>query len=528
MSDVVDEPGDEAPAEESARDFENESDEELASVIRIGRNEDVATICGRVDTAPTFAVVIHAPDGNRSLSTELGIRRLQRHVDDAGKIVAIATTSVGLGSRARQAGIPVARRPEHVRWDAGGRRVLRVGAWSTRLPAVGRYVQYAIIAGFIVVMAVTALTLVPSGQVTAYPPADTLERRIVVTASPDRETIDMEQLLVPSRQVSATTELTLATRTTGRISVGIQPAVASISIANPGTNDVVIPAGSVLLTSVTEVEFQTDAEATVPAGKTVTVQASAGKPGTTGNLPAGAIRGFKDERYRTLRVTNPEPTSGGQNVDRQAVDAADITTLRNLARDLQRSEAIRRTVITARPHDAVFLRTAEATVTEGDPSALPGEEADVVLMKVKVTVTAQAILQETLEQVARDVLSQGQGEGEFLPGSVTAIETGARQANNDDGSIRTELLVRGEFARNVTRDAIRSAVRGKSPESARSTLLSRYGIEDADVAITPGFMPWLPRFDFRLEVDLRSRQAEEGDEETNGSAPGQAQATARP
>ncbi|HQW51981.1 MAG TPA: hypothetical protein PL082_07985, partial [Tepidiformaceae bacterium] len=83
--------------------------ESLASVVLVERSEDIAAICGRVDTAPTWAVVIHAPDGNRQLSTELGMRRLVRHGEESGKVVAIATRSSGLASRARQVGIPVSR-----------------------------------------------------------------------------------------------------------------------------------------------------------------------------------------------------------------------------------------------------------------------------------------------------------------------------------------------------------------------------------------------------------------------------------
>ena len=67
--------------------------EDVASVVLVERPEDVAAICGRVDAAPTWAVVIHAPEGNRQLSTELGMRRLIHHAQDGGKVIAIATRS---------------------------------------------------------------------------------------------------------------------------------------------------------------------------------------------------------------------------------------------------------------------------------------------------------------------------------------------------------------------------------------------------------------------------------------------------
>src|SRR5690606_21195862 len=100
----------------------------------IERAEDVAGVCGRLDTAPTWAIVIHAPDGNRQLSTELGMRRLLRHAEESGRMVAVATRSSSLASRARGLGVPVARKPDHIRWDAPGRVVWRLGGMSIAAP----------------------------------------------------------------------------------------------------------------------------------------------------------------------------------------------------------------------------------------------------------------------------------------------------------------------------------------------------------------------------------------------------------
>ena len=80
--------------------------EDVASVVLVDRAEDVAAVCGRVDAAPTWAVVIHAPEGNRPLGTELGMRRLIHHAQDAGKVIAIAcgiADGLGFGHNTRAA-----------------------------------------------------------------------------------------------------------------------------------------------------------------------------------------------------------------------------------------------------------------------------------------------------------------------------------------------------------------------------------------------------------------------------------------
>ena len=122
-----------------------------------------------------------------------------------------------------------------------------------------------------------------------------------------------------------------------------------------------------------------------------------------------------------------------------------------------------------------------------------------------VKVEALAVVESTLREVARLVLRPASGTGEFIPGSVSAVETGARLSDTAAGEIRTELRVRGEFARHMTSEDIKDAVKGQSEDDAKSTLKSRYGIEDAEVEMTPDWAPWLPRFGFRINVILGVR-----------------------
>jgi len=501
--------------------------EGLASVILVEKADDIASICGRVDTAPTFAVVVHAPDGNRALAGELGMRRLQRHADESGKVVAIATPSLSLANRARQVGIPVARRPEHVRWDAGGKRVVRLGQRSLVLPALGVWVQLVAIVAVLLVAVGLALTMAPSVTVRAVPPVETLSKTIEVTASSDFDSSDLAALRVPAQEIQTKRSVTLPQRTTGTVLVGTAPAKVAVSITNPTAEDVVLPKGTVLLAGPDFVSFALDAETTVPAGGSAPQQATAAEPGVEGNLAENTVTGWLEPSLRELTVTNPEPATGGASEERRAVDAADLSALNQLARDLEGSEYFRRLILEDRPHDAVFLSTAKATVEPGTPSANIGDLTDIVLLEVEVQVTALAILEETLEQVAVTTLGEGLGVGEFIPGSVSATEAGPSVFDADNNTVTTSLRVSGQFARNVTSDAIAQSVKGKSPEAAKSTLADQYGIQDADVDLSPNWAPRLPRFDFRIDVELlteaEARAAEEAEADQEAEADEQAE-----
>ncbi len=495
-----------------------EPSDDVASVVTVEKSEDLAAVCGRVDAAPTWAVVIHAPDGNRQLSAELGMRRLIHHAEEAGKVIAIATRNAALASRARELGVPVAGKPHHVRWDAGGRHVIRVGPLNIAAPGIGRYVQAAIILGVAFAGVFLLLAMAPSAKVTAYPPTETVSEVVVVTAAENRTIIDLETMAVPASRVSAEQTYTLALKTTGTTQVGIQPARARVAITNGSAAAVFLPAGTVLLAAPDFAPFTLDAEVTAPAGGTAEAAVTAQKPGAAGNVPAGAIVGWQAEKYRFLKVTNAAPAAGGVSEPRPAVDPADVLALQSMAKALEGSPVVKQGLLQARPHDAVFLGTAEGKADYGDARPTVGTPSDIVLLDVTVKLSALAVVETTLEELAGRVLAPYAPAGAFIPGSVKAIETGARQIDAATGEIRTELRIQGELARGVTEEAIRDAVKGKSTGAARSTLAERYGIQDADVRLS-AWAPRLPRFDFRIDVELAARETPVSLETTRTNGP---------
>jgi hypothetical protein len=291
----------------------------------------------------------------------------------------------------------------------------------------------------------------------------------------------------------------------------------TVTIRNGSDDDIDLASGTEFLTDAGTPNFELREDVSVAAGATEYVAAFALAPGTVGNIEPGEISGIAGSPNGSLAVENESPAGGGTDEPAAAVDPEDIMAIRALANQLAVVNAIKATIIEDRPHDAVFLDTATVTVVSGQPSNNPGEFADVLVMDVRVSVTAFAVLSEVLDQVALAVLGEGQ-EGEFIPGSVRAVETGARQYDAESQTIETELLLRGEFARNLSRGDIESAVSGRSEESAAAVLAERYSIEDAQIDVTPGWAPRLPRFGFRIDVDLRVRDGAESASATDADA----------
>ncbi|MFN0144890.1 MAG: baseplate J/gp47 family protein [Dehalococcoidia bacterium] len=481
-----------------------EAAEGFASVVFADPRDEIASVCGRIDAADTYAVVVHAPRGNRQLATELGMRRLARHAEDAGKTVAIATRSRTLSARARQVGIPVAGTPGRVRWDAGGHRVLRLGRWSLVAPAMGAYIQVAAIGLVVVILAGLALSMGPSVEVTVTPPTETLSETVVVVASPDRREADLAARELPAREVTVSQRFTLAIRSTGKAAVDTLPAAVLLTVTNNGQAAVSLPAGSAVIALPEDITFLLDAALTVPAATTVQAPATAARPGAKGNLAASRLTRFQDPTLTSLTVTNAAAASGGTTEERLAVGAADVVAIRAMAKDIDKSDIVKEAIRRARPGDAAILRTAKTAVTLGEPSGGAGTVADTLFLDIDVSVSVLAIPPDALERLALEVLGGRAGDGEFIPGSVMAVETGASQSASDDGSFRTEVRVSAEFARGLSIDEMRDAVKGKSTDDAKSILSQRYGIQDPEVSLSPGWAPRLPRFGFRVSVTLKA------------------------
>jgi len=507
-------PDDPTPAETAAPRPERA----LASVVPIGRHEPIDGICGRIDAAPSLAVVLHAPSGNRAMSEELGMRRVARHVEDSGRTFAIATRSGALTRRARAEGVPVGTNPRRIHWGSGGRIVLRLGFTTLLVPPFGRYSQYVALAVFIVAVAAVLYTAGPSATVRVYPPTQTVEEFTVVRASTRIEAIDLERRVLPAIVISVEREVLLAVPTTGEVIQGVTHATSTIRLANPTDASIIVPAGAVIFAVPDFIAFQVDIAVTVPPGGNAFAPVTARSPGSGGNVTADSITQWRSIDLAVLEATNQEAASGGADEPRRAVAPADIAALEVLATEIAEGPPPASLLTGARPDHGIIVRSAIVTVTLGEPSAEPGTAADAVFMQVQTTIEALAIAPDVLETLARSLLAAPGGAGELIPGTVVGVETGSRQIDHPDGSFTSEFRITAEFPRGPSPEEVEDAVGGRSSEAAVAELGTRYALDDVEIDLTPGWAPRLPRFGFRIDIEFGSRAFEPPDPEPDAEA----------
>lgn len=482
--------------------------EAVAAVVPVGRHEEIDGICGRIDAAPALAVVLHAPGGNPALAGELGMRRVARHARTRGRTLAIATRSGPLARRARRQAVPVAGTPAGVHWGAGGKAVLRLGGATLLLPPVERYAPRAVVGLLALAALVILFTVAPAATVTVYPPVQRVERLVVARASPRVEAPNLETLTLPAEAVSAERSFLLAVPATGTATRGVSAATVTLALSNPTGEAVAVPAGSIVFALPDFVSFALDEAVTVPAGSTARAAATSLAAGEAGNVDAGAITQWRNQSFLALDVFNPEAAAGGADGDARTVAAADLRALEALAADLAGDVSLAALLADARPGHAVIARSVAATVELGTPSAAEGEAAAAVFAEARVAVRALAIPPAALETLARSLLEAPAGLGALVPGTVVAVETGRGQRDHADGSRTSELRLSAAFPDAPSPAEVEDAVRGRRIGSAQAELRSRYGSDDVEIALSPGWAPWLPRAGARIDVAYAVRPPE--------------------
>ena len=185
------------------------------------------------------------------------------------------------------------------------------------------------------VIAVGGYLILPAADITITPSRDTIgPLPLTITADPDATAVDTTNGVVPAVRPEIPVDVTETFTTTGK-RTELKPAKGSVTFSNyDPTSSNTIAAGSIVSTE-GGIRFKTLASVTLPRAdfnpalpitpskESVAVQAV--KDGTSGNVPANAIRVVpQGENPEFLKVNNPDPTSGGAKKEFPRVDQKDI------------------------------------------------------------------------------------------------------------------------------------------------------------------------------------------------------------
>ncbi|MBM3139951.1 MAG: hypothetical protein FJZ92_06985 [Chloroflexi bacterium] len=484
------------------------------ATVVAGRDDDLASITGRVDTAADVNVVLVVPQAARGLR-EAGIwPHVAAHVRRRGITLAVVSARRDVRGYALENGLTAER--SIARLFRPPRRRIVVADRELLLPQIAW--RSVLINGTLVAIVVggagTACDAIPSAEIVIVPPSREFTTAAAVRLNPLASETDLRSGVVPARNLRVTIETIVSGEATGRAEVPDRRASVELTFTNNGARDIAVPPGTRVVDD-SNTAFTTNAALIVPAGRTASVGATAVAAGPQGNVAARTLRHI--EGVVGVSVTNPAAASGGSTRSVQAVAQTDLDRVRGVADAVLRRVGARE-IGRAVEGGRVFTETLSVAVISETPVTPPGEPSGATLVEYRAVVAALVLTEEQLRQVADRMLRAALGPGvALLPETSTARVVGTPAVQG--GVVSVELRATGRVADLFDAARVSEAVTGARPSVAARRLQEMLALPAAPrITIEPEPIPWqwLPRRADRISIVLA------------GAPPGDTAATSTP
>ena len=376
---------------------------------------------------------------------------------------------------------------------AGAR--IRVGA-PRRLPSrLTQYqpARYALYAGALVVLLagiVLVLFYVPSARVTLVAQAQPFSSSVDITAEPGKPPVRVRKVSVTRTANTRDIPASGTNTTPGQLASGQFTYVNNCPIA------LQIPNGQ-RLHSATGAVFAQIGDATVDHNQQRTVDIKAVQAGQAGNVGAGQITGIDGNQFACLAGTNPGPTAGGTDDQKQTViQSSDVQgakalleqqvrqqVLDDLKNGLQRGE-------TLAPQPTFSSEDFHTDHNPGDP---------VARFTATLTLVAEGdyYIADDVQKAFTDKLTSKVPASEQLTtNKVVAAYTVTAALG---GHLDFAGTANGYIAPRIDADRVKSQLAGK-PAAQAHDVLTRLPIQRSVISQSPP-LPLMPLSASRIYID---------------------------
>ncbi|NPV07273.1 MAG: hypothetical protein HPY83_04830 [Anaerolineae bacterium] len=492
----------------------------MAEIVEALPDEPLSAIRSKLLAATERDVILVVPRGTRSMQTAVGAKVVARAVLDHRLRLAIVTHDSATYRHARDAGLSVFSSLERAetarRWRtpsrptsiAERRRPAQSDAavapdthsWAERLLGLSLLVALLVAVG-----GGTAF-LLPEATVRVRPASQELAAEVRLSVVPGLEQVDYEAVAIPGRSITAVLTGTGSQATTSRRDVPDARATGTVVLVNQRALPVTVPAGTIVTTaSGVPVRFRTTVEVQLPGvrGSSAPVPVEAVDPGPQGNVGAYLINRVEGTLASQISVVNEEPTQGGSVRQVGAVTEADRERLRQAL--LQRLEQEAHTVVQSmlEPGDIAIRESLRRTRILGEGyDKMLGEAAEQITLTIRAEFEEIAFAEGDANRIALAGLQGAVPEGyqllaEGLRFQITSTE------RSDNGTLLVTVVASGIVRARVDPGQVRDLVLGLPREEAESRLNQAFALaEPARVSTRPGWAASVPRFGFRVHVDL--------------------------
>jgi predicted secreted protein len=372
-------------------------------------------------------------------------------------------------------------------------------------------VGLAVLALAVLVGGVGAYLFLPSATIVVTPKTKAVGPiELVVVADPATTQPDASARTVPAESLSVDVAVSDTFPATGK-RVTETAATGTVQFQNLDfTSSNTIPAGSIVSAS-GGIRFRTNKSITVRAARlvglsivptTASVGVTAVKPGPEGNLEPNTILTIpRGESPLTLKVTNPDATTGGTREEFPRVTQKDVdAALAALDVALKAGFEAKVADPALAPAGAtVFPETAhlgEATPSV-DPATLVGTEAATFDLDLSATGTVIAVDDAPVASIAESGLAANVVSGYQLVEDSVDVQVGAAIVEGDQVSFPVTVSATQVAVLDPTE--LEALVLGKTPQQAQ-VALSPYGT--AVISLSPDWATTIPTFENRVDLSV--------------------------
>ncbi len=492
------------------------------TLVQLEPHDDILSVLDRLAWVKTPRALLLWPEEGCGLDRRLDFVLLARRARALNLRVALVTQDARVRGLASEAGLAVfADRQQALRraWVRRRRKRLRrppprdLGALRQALQALrptwSRKIWVRALAFTAAVTAVLALVgfTLPGATVVLQPQRTSQTVTLVVQASPQAKAVTLSGQ-VPAHGLEVTVSGQAQGPCTGTTQVPYRPATAVLRFTNLTDAPVVVPAGTLVASrSAPAHRFATQQEGVVPPLGTLTVAAQAQQPGAEGNRPAHDLEVLEPPLAFRLAVTNPQPATGGQDLEAPAVRAADRSALRQRLEAQLRQEAWQELQAQVPAGDHLLKPSfQQVALQEEIYSAQVGEAAPNLSLTLRITYRALVVHREDLEALARRVLDARLGPGQTPLEDTLVLEdlTDPEPAPPPrEGDFRWTVRAQRWVVPRIAPEPVAQGIAGATPQAAQRWLQDHLPLAAAPkIRLHPSWWPRLPWLAYRIEVQV--------------------------